>query len=108
MTIKYLDGRAFEAVLLSRTETMIRLALEGADDVTELRNVNGTWVSEDREPVLIEFAWQRNARKPTIAEAECCCSRELASRLIRLLSTHSQKDEAALSASSPSTSAGYQ
>ena len=92
MIVTYLDGKSFEAVLLTRTENTIRLAVVGADDVMELSNINGTWVSEDCEPVLIEFAWQRHARKPTITEAECCCSRELAARLIHLLFTNSGED----------------
>lgn len=85
MTIKYSDGRSVEAVLLSRTEHTIRVAIGGADDVMELSNVNGTWVSADCEPVRIAFAWQRHDRKPTISETDCCCSLELAARLIRSL-----------------------
>jgi hypothetical protein len=85
MTITYSDGIAVEAVLLSRTERKMRLAVQGADDVIEVSNINGTWVSADCEPVSIEFAWQRRDRKPTISEAECCCSHELAAKLIHSL-----------------------
>ena len=85
MTIKYSEGIAFEAVLLSRTENTMRLAVQGADDVVEISNINGVWVSADCEPVSVEFAWQRRDRKPTVTEAECCCSRELAAKLIHSL-----------------------
>lgn len=98
MTINYSDGRAVEAVLLTRTETTMRVAMQGTDDVSELSNVNGAWVSADCEPVTIEFAWQRRDRKPTISEADCYCSHELAARLIRLLSTNSSQDSIELRA----------
>ena len=58
----------------------------------ELSNINGTWVSADGEPVLIEFAWQRHDRKLTISEADCRCFHELAARLIHLLFTDSSED----------------
>lgn len=97
MTIKYSDGRTVEAVLLSRTETTLRVAIEGADDAMEVSDVNGTWVSTDCEPVSIEFAWQRHDRKKTISVDDCCCSHELAARLIHLLFTGSNEDEVEMS-----------
>jgi hypothetical protein len=96
MTITYSDGIAVEAVLLSRTENIMRLAVKGADDVIEVSNINGTWVSADCEPVSIEFAWQRRDRKPMISEAECCCSRELAAKLIHSLFAGSNEDKVEL------------
>jgi hypothetical protein len=97
MTLNYLDGRAVEAVLLARTESTLLVAVKGADDVMEISDINGTWVSPDCEPVTIEFAWQRLDRKPKIAEADCYCSHELAARLIRLLLTDSSEDKVELS-----------
>jgi hypothetical protein len=96
MTIKYSDGRSVEAVLLSRTETTIRVAIEGTDDVMEFSDIsdaseiNGTWESADCGPVLIEFVWQRHDRKPAASETDCCCSSELAARLIDSLFTGSE------------------
>jgi hypothetical protein len=98
MTIYYSDGRAVEAILLSRTETTLRLAVEGADDVIELSDINGTWVSGDCEPVSIEFAWQRHDREKTTPEADCCCSHETAARLIHLLFTDSSDDSVEINA----------
>ena len=92
MTINYSDGRAVEAVLLTRTESTLLVAAQGADDVMEISNINGTWVSADCEPVAIEFAWQQRDPKPRISEADCQCSPELAARLIRLLFTDSNAD----------------
>jgi hypothetical protein len=85
MTIHYSDGKALEAVLLTRTETTIRAAVQGADDVTEFSKINDAWVSEDCEPVRIVFAWQRQKFAETVTEADCICSRELATRLLHLL-----------------------
>lgn len=93
MTIKYSDGIAVEAVLLSRTENSMRLAVQGADDVVEISHIEGTWVTSECEPVTIEFAWQRRNHKPTITEAECCCSRELAAKLIHSLFVSSSEDK---------------
>ena len=98
MTITYSDGLAVEGVLLSRTEDMMRLAVRGADDVLEVSNINGTWVTADCEPVSVEFFWQRRDRKPTITEADCCCSRELAAKLIQSLFAGSNEDAIELEA----------
>lgn len=96
MKIKYSDGIAVEAVLLSRTDNTMRLAVQGAEDVIEVSNINGVWVSAECEPVSIEFAWQRRDHKPVISEAECCCSRELAARLIHSLFAGSSEDRVEL------------
>lgn len=93
MTIRCFDGIALEAVLLARTEDTMRLAVQGADDVMEVRNINGVWVSSDCEPVSIEFTRQPPDRKAEISEAECCCSRELASKLMHSLYTGRTKDK---------------
>src|SRR5580658_7766200 len=93
MTITYSNGIAVEAVLLSRTENTMRLAVQGADDVIEVSNINGTWVAADCEPVSIRFAWERRDRKPVISEAECCCSQELAAKLIHSLFAGSNEEK---------------
>jgi|ERR1700679_3551896 hypothetical protein len=85
MTIQYTDGKALEAVLLSRTETKIRAMVEGGDDVMEFSNIRGAWVSEDCEPVRIVFAWQRKKAVKKVSAADCICSQDLAARLIHLL-----------------------
>jgi hypothetical protein len=85
MTIQYANGMKMEAALLARRENTIRVAPRGGDDVLEFTNLRGTWISEDCEPVRIEFEWERRGRRPEISEADCICSQELAARLIRLL-----------------------
>jgi hypothetical protein len=81
-----------EALLLSRGEDTIRLQVKGADDVIELSNIRGAWVSTDCEPVSIEFAWQCDDPKPVVSETDCICSPELADRLLQLLFTDSSDD----------------
>ena len=85
MTIRFEDGRTVEGVILSRTENAMRVVIKGSDDVAEFIVANGAWLSEDLRPVQIEFAWQRHPRRNFIAEADCICPSELASRLIDLL-----------------------
>jgi len=92
MKIRYADGRAIEGVTLVRTANMMRVAVKGSEDAAEFINVHGTWISEDCEPVTMEYGPRRNA-PTTLAEADCICPRELAARLIDLLLTDSAEDE---------------
>jgi hypothetical protein len=92
MTIGYADGRTLEAVLLARTDNTLRVAAKHTDDILVFSDVDGTWVSEDCEPVRIEFAWQRHSREAAVAEADCICSKELASRLMHLLFSGSNEE----------------
>jgi hypothetical protein len=85
MNIRYTNGQTFEAVLLSRTETSMRLAPRGHDDIVALTLVNDVWVSDDCEPVQVDFSWTRPAGAGPITEQDCICSRELAAHLIHLL-----------------------
>ena len=85
MTIRYADGRTMEGFILSRDEQVIRVAVKNQEDAMVLTCVNGTWISEDCEPVDVEFEWQRYRRKETISEFDCICPKELAARLIHVL-----------------------
>jgi hypothetical protein len=67
-------ARALQPFFLSRTENTMRVAAEGAEDVTELSNIRGTWVSDECEPVSIQFAWQRNERSEAPSEDDFFCS----------------------------------
>jgi len=94
MTIKYADGRTVQGVILSGSDNIVRAALKGGgSDTVEFTNQSGTWIAEDCEPVQIEFAWQRRSRSEVVAEADCICSKELASRLIHLLLNGNDQDE---------------
>jgi hypothetical protein len=45
----------FEAVILTLSGGMMRLAVKDAEDVLELRLVHGVWVTPDGEPVTFDF-----------------------------------------------------
>jgi hypothetical protein len=92
MIIRYGDGRTHEAVLLSRTDNTLRVAAQNTDDVLVFFDINGSWVSEDCEPVRIDFEWQRHSPEEAVAEADCICPPELASRLIYLLFSRTDED----------------
>src|ERR1039458_2369814 len=63
MTIRYADGRLYEAVLLSRTDNTLRVAAKNTDDVQMFTDIGGTWVSEDCEPVRIDRSGERRLGK---------------------------------------------
>jgi hypothetical protein len=85
MILIYADGRRTKAVLLARSESQLRVAIPGCDEPLELNDIHGTWVSEDCEPVRVEFAWQGKMPEEVPSEADCICPPELAARLIHLL-----------------------
>jgi hypothetical protein len=92
MVLLYADGSKTEAFLLARTENKIRVAIPGSDDPLELTDVRGTWVTEDCEPVRVEFAWQSKTREQIRTEADCICSHDLAARLLHLLWNADEED----------------
>jgi len=92
MTIRYPDGRTIEAVTLRRTDNFMRVAAKGCEDTAEFTRVHGTWISEDCEPVIMEYGQPGND-PTTLSEADCICPRELAARLIDLLLIDSAEDE---------------
>jgi hypothetical protein len=85
MVLIYADGSKTEALLLARTENKIRVAIPGSDDPLELTDVRGTWVTEDCEPVRVQFAWEGKTREQILTEADCVCPHDLAAHLIHLL-----------------------
>src|SRR5579872_3913090 len=87
MNIRYTNGQMFEAVLLSQTETTMRLALQGHDDVVVLTLVHDVWVSDECEPVQVDFAWSRQTGEAEVTLEDCLCSHDLAAHLIHLLYT---------------------
>jgi hypothetical protein len=92
MKIRYQNGNAVEAVTLSRTEKTMRVALAGSDDVLELTRVSGLWVTDDCEPVSIEFP-SRRVPSGAVREEDCICPSDLAAHLIHLLLNDSSEDE---------------
>ena len=73
MMIRYRNGYTVEAVLLSRAHDTMRVAVRGGSDGLELRKINGRWVSEDCEPVDVEFAWLPLQDQPVVSINDCIC-----------------------------------
>jgi hypothetical protein len=85
VTITYPNGTALEAVVLSHEEHEIRAIAAGGDAVLAFTRIHGTWISEEIEPVTIEFAWERRWTSPAASEDTCICPKALAARLIQSL-----------------------
>lgn len=85
MVITLLDGQKIEGVIYSQIGSTMRVAVKGADDLVDYTRISGQWVSENCEPVEIEFAWQRIPKQVPVTEADCICSEELASDLVECL-----------------------
>ena len=94
MTIQYTDGRKCEGVILSRQYNVVRVALKGCDDIAIFRNLMSTWVSEDCEPVRLEYEWEGLPQGEGVSEADCICPKDLASRMIHLLMNCDQESPA--------------
>ena len=91
MTIRFSNGQALEGILLSRTDTSMRVAIQDSDDVQELNQIDGTWISDSGEAVEIEFAWARRGSIMNITEEDCVCPQDLAARLIQVLFASEEK-----------------
>ena len=98
VTITYLDGTVLEAIALSHEHDEIRAIVAGCDDVLAFTRIHGTWISEEIEPVAIEFAWQQHRRPLGTSEDDCVCPKELATRLIDSLFRGCEPKEAGLDA----------
>ena len=85
MTITYSNGTVLEAIVLVHEEEALRVAVTGEGDVRTFRRIHGAWISEECEPVAVEFAWQRHGAVNVLDEVDCICPKELASRLISML-----------------------
>jgi hypothetical protein len=93
VTITYRNGTVLRAILLSHKEDEIRAIAPDCDDALAFSCVRGTWISEEIEPVTIEFEWQRPRTSSILSEDDCICSKEVAARLIQMMFRDSEVDE---------------
>ena len=107
MTICHKNGYTTEAILLSRTQTSMRVAIQGSGDTAEFQKIDGAWFSEEGESVEVEFAWmrKRDPRVPTVGD--CVCPPELAARLIHLLNSCEDNQEAIKAVSRTAAACGH-
>jgi hypothetical protein len=89
MIVTYQNGISNEAIVLTRTDTSMRVAFRDQDDPVDFQLIHGTWVSEDCEPVQMQIGSPRAAADVT--EEDCICSPDLAARLMALLPTDSEE-----------------
>jgi hypothetical protein len=91
MKIRYQNGAAIEAMTLFRTEEKMRIALRGGDDVMEVTNIHGAWISDDCEPVTLET---ETTGKSVLAysDDEFICPARLAANLLSPLYIDSVED----------------
>ena len=85
VTITHLNGTVRKATVLSHAYDKIRAVAPGCDDILAFTRIHGAWVSEEIEPVAIEFDWQRRAPGPAASEHDCICPKELAAHLVQTL-----------------------
>jgi hypothetical protein len=95
MTITYPNGTVLEAIVLSHDEDAIRAIAPGNGDVLAFSCIQGAWISEELEPVTIEFEWQRRGAPTAGSEDACICPTELATRLIQSLFAGCEPGDAA-------------
>jgi hypothetical protein len=93
MTITYSDGTVLEAIVFAHEEESLRVAVAGEGDVRILRRVGGNWLSEDNQPVKVQFAWESQHPAVVPMESDCICPPELASRLIAMLNENTGEDD---------------
>src|SRR5690242_3632935 len=73
MWITFLDGQIREAVIFSQNNQTLRVATEQSEDLLDLTCISGQWVTENCEPVQVEFAWDRRRPAAAITMEECIC-----------------------------------
>jgi hypothetical protein len=59
ITISFRSGFDVEGVVLSATETRLRVAMRDWDDAAEFQCRDGQWFSENRDPV--DIAWPESS-----------------------------------------------
>src|SRR5262245_31077895 len=90
MTLIFPDGTRLQGALLMRDENTLCVAVQGQDDASFTR-ANGAWISEDGDPVRVEFEWER--RHTTIPSLDDHISdKQCASHLFARLLSPAEED----------------
>src|SRR4051794_4548930 len=93
MTITYSDGTVLEAIVFAHEEESLRVAVAGEGDVRILRRIDGVWMSEDNQPVAVQFAWECPTPAAIPEVTDCICPKDLAARLIAMLNEGTGEDD---------------
>ena len=59
--------------------------MSGESDARTIRRIRGGWISEECDPVTVEFAWERHGLPKVPDENDCICPKQMASRLISMM-----------------------
>ena len=81
------DGTIWEALLLSHTKDNLRAAVAGCNDALTFTFIHDTWLSEEWEPVRIDFAWGRTGTVDVPSESDFICSKDLSLQCLSLART---------------------
>jgi hypothetical protein len=92
MTLRFQSGLVKNALLLSRGEDVIRVALEDQEDAIEISRLNGVWVTQECEPVELGHA-EPDRPSSTQDDADCICPPEVVAQLIHLLFSGDDEQE---------------
>src|SRR5579871_1139541 len=87
MFITFLDGQSIEAHTYQSKGSTIRVAVRGREELLDLTCIRGQWVTENCEPVTIEFAWAQFKPAAGPKLEDCVWSPALAHELIEALHT---------------------
>jgi hypothetical protein len=91
MTIRFADGTTAEGIILASDPNTMRVALGSSDDAVTFFRLGDVWTSEDNEQVEISYVWQEHSSRQSITEADCICSKELATVLLRRLFSEDER-----------------
>ena len=91
MTITFPDGTRLQADLSMRSADTLLVVIPGQVATCVFTRMSGVWISEDDDPVTIEF--QREKRLSTVPSVDDSnCGKPLASRLLARLLDPSDGD----------------
>ena len=85
MIIYYRDGRTAEGLILRLGDNTLRLAMKGTADVETFTKIDGTWISDEGEPMVMRLGREAPIAPAAISLDDFICPPALASHLVRLL-----------------------
>jgi hypothetical protein len=75
ITISFRSGFSVDGVILSATETRLRVAMRDWDDAAEFQFRDGQWFAENRDPVYIAWPDSQPGNNTLTLAADKSCGR---------------------------------
>ena len=85
MIIYYRDGRTAEGLILKLEDSILRMAMKGSADVETFTKINGSWISDDGQPVVMRLAREAPIAPAPVSLDDFICPPALASYLVQML-----------------------